>query len=219
MSIFSQGKAPAAEPPGSELARTGRAPLESEWSIASRASTEPSGSAAGVSTGDQRNMSNIQIRLASEADCTAINDIYNYYVIHSTCTYQTEPETLEGRRAWFHNHGPQHPVIVAELNGIVVGWGSLSRFHARAAYARSIENAVYVHHDHHGHGIGKKIMLDLLARAAQLGHHTMIALVSAEQTASIGLHEKLGFSRVGQLTEAGFKSNQWLDVVYLQKML
>ena len=164
-------------------------------------------------------MPNIQLRLATEADCGSINDIYNYYVIHSTCTYQTDPETLEGRRAWFHNHGPLHPVIVAEADGTVVGWGSISKFHARAAYAHSVENAVYVHHQHHGHGIGKTIMLDLLARASALGHHTMIALVSGEQAASLALHEKLGFTRAGFLKEAGFKAGQWLDVVYLQKML
>jgi L-amino acid N-acyltransferase YncA len=159
------------------------------------------------------------IRLATESDCPAINDIYNYYVIHSTCTYQTEPEALEGRLAWFGNHGTAHPVTVAEIDGVVVGWGSLSRFHARAAYAHSVENAVYVHHTHHGHGIGKKLVIDLLTRAGQLGHHTVIALVSGEQAASLALHEKLGFIRAGTLKEAGYKSGQWLDVVYLQKMI
>jgi L-amino acid N-acyltransferase YncA len=164
-------------------------------------------------------MTDIQIRLAAQADCAAINDIYNYYVIHSTCTYQTEPEPIEGRMAWFANHGPVHPVTVAELNGTVVGWGALSRFHPRAAYARSVENAVYVHHEHHGKGIGKAIMLDLLDRARELKHHTVIALISGEQTASLALHEKLGFTRAGLIKEAGYKMQTWLNVVYLQKML
>ena len=159
------------------------------------------------------------IRLATALDCAAINDIYNYYVIHSTCTYQTETETLESRQAWFANHGPTHPVTVAEVDGVIVGWGSLSRFHPRAAYARTVENAVYVHHQHHGRGIGKQIVRDLIARATALGHHTIVALISGEQTASIRLHEKSGFTRSGMLKEAGFKSNIWLDVVYLQKML
>jgi L-amino acid N-acyltransferase YncA len=164
-------------------------------------------------------VSNFHIRLATQADCAAINDIYNYYVIHSTCTYQTEPETIEGRRAWFENHGPKHPVTVAEVEGVVVGWGSLSRFHPRAAYSRSVENAVYIHHLWHGRGIGKSIMLDLIDRARQLDHHTIIALISAEQAGSLALHEKLGFIRAGELKEAGYKMQQWLNVVYYQKIL
>jgi phosphinothricin acetyltransferase len=159
------------------------------------------------------------IRLATALDCPAINDIYNFYVLHSTCTYQTEPETIEARRIWFANHGPTYPVTVAELDGVVVGWGSLSRFHARAAYAHTVENAVYVHHQYHGRGIGKLILVDLIQRGIALGHHTIVALISGEQTASLRLHEKLGFQNAGMLKEAGFKSDRWLDVVYLQKML
>jgi phosphinothricin acetyltransferase len=164
-------------------------------------------------------MVGLHIRSAVDTDCEAINDIYNHYVIHSTCTYQTEPEPIAGRRAWFAAHGSDHPVIVAELNGALVGWGSLSRFHPRAAYARTVENAVYVHHEHQGHGIGKAILVELIDRAGKLGHHTIIALVSAEQGASIALHEKFGFERAGLIKEAGFKFGRWLDVVYLQRML
>jgi L-amino acid N-acyltransferase YncA len=164
-------------------------------------------------------MSDVEIRLATESDCLAINEIYNYYVIHSTCTYQTEPEPIESRQVWFKKHGQNHPVTVAQVEGIVVGWGSLSRFHPREAYARTVETAVYVHHLWQRRGIGNSIVMDLIDRATQLEHHTIIALVSAEQNTSLALHEKLGFRRVGQLKEAGFKMQQWLDVIYLQKML
>jgi phosphinothricin acetyltransferase len=164
-------------------------------------------------------MSFVEIRLATEADCGAIHDIYNYYVIHSTCTYQTEPELLEMRRAWLAGRGPEHPVTVAEIDGVVVGWGALSRFHPRAAYARTVENAVYIRHEQQGRGIGKAIMVDLVDRAQALQHHTIVALISAEQTPSIGLHLKLGFAHAGVIREAGYKFNQWLDVVYMQKML
>ena len=67
-------------------------------------------------------MSSFSLRLAQEADLVAINDIYNHYVLHSTCTYQTEPETIEARRAWFAAHGEGYPVIVGEHDGEVVGW-------------------------------------------------------------------------------------------------
>jgi L-amino acid N-acyltransferase YncA len=159
------------------------------------------------------------LRLATLADCEAIHSIYNHYVIHSTCTYQTEPDPIEARRAWFSARGPEHPVTVLELAGKIVGWGALSRFHLRQAYTRTVETTVYLDHDYRGQGLGRVIVTDLIERANALNHHTIIALVSAEQAGSLALHEKLGFKRAGLLVQAGYKFEQWLDVVYLQKML
>src|SRR6185295_4722008 len=145
-------------------------------------------------------MSDVTIRLATPADLPAINDIYNYYVHHSTCTYQLEPETLEERTAWFEQHSPdKHPVTVAILEGAIVGWGALSQFRPRAAYQHSVEASVYLRHDVHRRGIGKALLLDLIARAKAAGHHTLIGGASADQTASLALQESLGFQRVAYL--------------------
>src|SRR5688500_8916114 len=101
----------------------------------------------------------LTIRLATADDLQAINDIYNHFVLCSTCTYQTEPETMEARRAWFDAHGEKHPVTVAaDAAGRVVGWGSLSAFHKRAAYGRTVENSVYVHPEEHRKGIGRALL-------------------------------------------------------------
>ena len=159
------------------------------------------------------------IRLATDADLSAVHDIYNHYVICSTCTYQTEVEPLSVRQAWFAARGPEHPVTVAELDGAVVGWGALSRFHPRAAYGRTVENAVYVRPDRHRRGVGGALLADLISRGAALGHHTVVALVDAEQDGSLALHERHGFEPAGRLRQAGFKFGKWLDVVYLQRML
>src|SRR6478752_5516632 len=160
-------------------------------------------------------MSDVTIRLATPADVPSINDIYNYYVLHSTCTYQLEPETIEARRTWLESHNPvTHPVTVAEINGEVVGWGSLSEFRPRAAYANTVEASVYIRHDMHRRGIGKALLLDLIARAKAAGHHTLIGGASADQTVSLALQDSLGFHRVGCLKEVGFKFGRWLDVVY-----
>src|SRR5262245_1702809 len=94
------------------------------------------------------------IRLATEADLVAINDIYNHYVRSSTCTYQEESEPIESRREWFKRHGQQHPVTVAQIDAQVVGWGSLSPYHTRTAYRFTVENSVYVRHDMQRQGIG-----------------------------------------------------------------
>ena len=159
------------------------------------------------------------IRPATEADLAAINAIYNHYVEHSTCTYQLAPETAEARLAWFRRHGVAHPVTVAEVADEVVGWASLNVFNPREAYARTVENSVYIHHQHHRRGLGRAMLADLIARARARDHHTIIAGISAEQTASMRLHEVFGFVEIGRLREVGFKHSQWLDVVSMQLML
>lgn len=159
----------------------------------------------------------IQIRPAIHADLPAINDIYNHYVLHSTCTYQEIPEPLEGRDAWFTRHGPQHPVIVAvDAGGVVVGWGSLSGYHARSAYRFTVENSVYLRHDLRGQGIGGRLLVELISLAKSLGHHSIIAGIDADQPASVALHRRAGFEQVGRMKEVGFKFGQWLDVIYMQ---
>jgi len=163
---------------------------------------------------------NISIRLATADDLKAINDIYNYYVLASTCTYQEEKETLESRRRWFEHHSPEtFPVIVAEQEGRVLGWGSISPYHTRIAYRFTVENSVYVHHEHLRQGIGAAILKDLVERARAIGYHAIIAAIDGSQGASIELHTKFGFAKVGQFREVGFKFGTWLDVVYLELQL
>ena len=164
-------------------------------------------------------MDGLTIRRATVADLEAINAIYNHYVLTSTATYQIAPETLEARRAWFEAHDEQHPVIVAEVQGRVLGWGALSPFHTREAYARTVEDSVYIHHDHHRHGLGGALLEELVHLGRQLGHRTIIAGVDSERAASIALHERYGFALVGRLNAVGYKFNRWLDVIYLQRML
>lgn len=165
-------------------------------------------------------MGSTKLRDATAADLPAINDIYNYYVHHSTCTYQLEPETLADRQAWFSLHSAdKYPVVVAEDAGQIVGWGSLSKFHARAGYDGTVEASVYIANGFHRRGLGRLVLEHLIDRARRHGFHVLIGGASADQTASIALQESLGFTRVGHLKEVGRKFDQWLDVVYLQIVL
>lgn len=159
------------------------------------------------------------IRLATVADAEPIRAIYNYYVAHSTCTYQIEPETAEERVAWLRDRAPRHPAIVADDNGTVVAWGALSAWRSRCGYAESAEASVYVHHEHHRRGLGRALLLDLIARGRAAGLHTIIGAASADQTASIALQLALGFKETGRLYEVGTKFGRRLDVVFTQLML
>lgn len=159
------------------------------------------------------------IRPATAADLPAVNEIYNHYVLHSTCTFQIEPDSLEDTRRCFATHDDLHPITVAELDGQVVGWASLSLYHVRCAYCRTAESSVYVREELRGRGIGTGLLNDLLQRAKRLGHHTVLALICSEHPGSIALHHKVGFEQVGQLREVGYKFGRWLDVVFMQKRL
>lgn len=164
-------------------------------------------------------MSEPLIRLARQDDLAAISDIYNHYVMRSTCTFQTEPETLADRAAWFAQHDEAHPVTVAELDGEVVGWGSLSAFHTRCAYRYTVEPSIYVRHDRVGLGVGSALQADLIDRARAAEHHSLVGLICTDNTASLALADKAGFVQVGLLREVGHKFDRWLDVAYVQLML
>ena len=164
-------------------------------------------------------MQTATIRLAAPADLGEINAIYNHYVRHCTCTYQTEPSTEAERAEWFALHDASHPITVLECDGSIAGWGSLSKFHPRAAYGRTVENSVYVRQECQQRGYGKLLLGDLIARARSLGHHSIVALISADQIGSVALHRRFGFVEAALLKEVGYKFDRWLDVIYMQLML
>ena len=159
------------------------------------------------------------IRKAVGTDLSAINDIYNFYVLNSTCTYQTEPLSLVERSRWFGDHLDPYFIRAGEVEGRVVGWASVSRFHPRAAYAKTVEISIYVHHEWQHKGLGKALLADLIQCARVAGFHTLIAAISADQIPSVKLHEKFGFSHGGKINEVGNKFDRWLDVIYMQLML
>ena len=161
------------------------------------------------------------VREATSADLQAILDIYNDAVLTTTASYDYEPRTLEDRRAWFEDHRENnYPIFVAADNtGKILGWSSLSRFHARMGYRFSTENSVYVAAEVRGRGIGKLLMPPLIQGARDRGLHTIIALIDAQNDASIRLHASFGFERVGHMKEAGYKFDRWLDVVLMQLLL
>ena len=159
------------------------------------------------------------IRLAARADAEAINDIQNHYVVHSTATFLTEPFTLAQRLAWLEGRAPEHPVMVAEADGGVVGWSALGEFRSRPAYRHTTEFSVYVRPDSQRRGIGRALLADLTRRAKSLGHHALVGGCCSESAAILALLEAEGFSKVAHFPEVGYKFDRWLDVVFMQKLL
>ena len=161
------------------------------------------------------------IRPATSADLPGILEIYNDAVLHTTATYDYEIRTLEHRTAWFEDHQKtNYPVFVAENEeGRVAGWSALNRYHDRVGYRFTSENSVYVAADQRGKGLGKLLLAPLIDAAREREIQAIIAAIDAENEASIRLHARFGFERVGHFKKVGFKFGRWLDVVYMELMV
>jgi len=161
----------------------------------------------------------LKVRRATAGDLPAITGIYNEAVVKTTATFDTEPKSTGERRAWLAAHGPRHPVLVAEQDGSVVGWASLSEWSDRAAYADTAEVSVYVAESHRGQGIGRELLRALLAEAQEAGIHAAIGRVAEGNEASMRLLAHAGFEHVGTMREVGRKFGKLLDVCLMQKIL
>jgi L-amino acid N-acyltransferase len=159
------------------------------------------------------------IRLAERRDAGAILDIYNVEVASSTVTFDMVPRTLDEQVTWIDNHSGGHPSIVAEVDGEVVGFGSLSPYKDRPAYSTTVEDSVYVRHDHRSTGVGRALLTELVRLGRDHGFHSVIARIVGGHEASIALHAACGFEHVGVEIEVGRKFNRWLDVVEMQRLL
>ncbi len=162
----------------------------------------------------------MDLRLATLEDAEAIREIYNLEVLTSTATFDLLPRTLEQQRAWLAERSGARAVLVAVGDdGTVRGFGSLSPWRDRPAYATSVEDSVYVHRDHHGEGIGRALLTELVATATAHGFHALLARIVGGHEASIALHAGCGFEVVGTEREVGRKLGRWLDVVIMERLL
>ena len=161
----------------------------------------------------------MEIRLAQAGDAEAIRQIYNREVSTSTVTFDLVPRTLAEQLQWLEARSGAHAVIVAVDAGEVVGFASLSPFRDRPAYNSTVEDSVYVRHDQRGAGVGRLLLTELMALAAQHGFHTVIARIVGDHDTSIELHRRLGFEEVGLEREVGRKFGKWLDVMVMQRLL
>jgi phosphinothricin acetyltransferase len=159
---------------------------------------------------------------AERADVARIVEIYNQAVLRSTATADYEPHTLEQRLAWYDQRVARgHPILVArtEDGGPIVGWGSLGPYHSRAAYARTVENSVYVDESSRGIGVGTAILSELVERARAMGCHAIVAVIAGGNEYSERLHARFGFKEYGRLPELMRKFDEWIDAVYMVKLL
>ncbi len=156
------------------------------------------------------------VRSAKSNDLDAITDIYNEAILTTDATFDVEPKTDAEQRVWFANHGPRNPILVAELNDVVVGWASLSEWSVRCAYSDTAEISLYVKQEFRSKGIGRKLLEEIIREGEKVGLHTVVARITAGNKESIHLHESVGFEHIGVMREIGLKFGRLLDVHLMQ---
>ena len=161
----------------------------------------------------------VEIRAATPADAAATAAIYNDEVTGSTVTFDLVTRTVDEQARWLDARSGALEVIVAEIDGEVAGFASLSPYRERPAYRTTVEDSIYVHRDHRGTGVGRALLAEIVDVAQGRGFHSIIARIVGGHDASIRLHRSLGFELVGVEREVGRKFGTWLDVVVMQKLL
>ncbi len=158
-------------------------------------------------------------RDAAAGDAAAISTIYNQGIVDRIATLETEERTFEERVQWLAGRGPRHPVLVAERDGTVVGWGSLNQFNPRRAYDFVADFSVYVERAWRGKGVGGALLHALIARAKALGYHKMVLSAFPWNAGGMALYQKYGFRTVGTYREQGLLDGRWVDTIIMEKIL
>lgn len=162
------------------------------------------------------------VRFSRDSDVEAMLAIYRHHIrrgieesVDDSGT--PEPEDLRDRRKNLRNHRLPH--LVATWGGEVVGYAYVVLFRKRPAYRYTVKHSIYVHREHLGNGVGRLLMQELIDACAATGFRQMIGYIDTDNTASLALHEKFGFRRVGLLPGVAYRYGRWADTVMVQRSL
>jgi len=161
----------------------------------------------------------MSVRSAVADDVAALTEIYNHYVAETAITFDLVPWSVDERRRWFDHYASEgrHRLLVADLDGELVGYATSSRFRDKAAYETSVEATVYCRADLGGHGIGTALYRQLFAVLADEDVHRVYAGITLPNEASVALHRRFGFTEIGIYREVGRKFGRYWDVLWLER--
>jgi phosphinothricin acetyltransferase len=163
----------------------------------------------------------VEVREATADDLSAVNDIYNQYILEAHYTFDLEPWTMDARREWFTHYRTTgcHRLLVAISEDRLIGYASSSRYRPKAAYITTVETSIYIASDSVGRGAGSRLYRDLFKILEGEDVHRANAGITLPNPASIALHERFGFKRVALFTEQGRKFGRYWDVAWFEKPL
>ena len=160
----------------------------------------------------------VEIRRATREDLPAISGIYNWAVNQTFATIDSEPLDIEEAAHWWDTHAGRDLMLVAVVEGGVVGWGRLMPWKQRGFDI--VEDRVYVDPVHHGQGIGSRLLEQLIEAASEMGDvRTIVTTVATDNRDGLALHQKHGFKPVGTIRDGAYKFDRWMDITLLQRPL
>ena len=160
------------------------------------------------------------IRESLESDVATIQAIYAHHVLHGTASFELTPPTLdEMRQRRADIVAKDLPYLVAEQNGVVVGYAYVTLYRPRPAYRFTVEDSVYVQEGLAGQGIGSLLLAEIIKICTAKGYRQMMAVVGDASPPSVSLHERHGFRFAGTFKSVGYKFGAWRDTAMLQRAL
>ncbi len=168
-----------------------------------------------------KSASGVSIRTAIVSDVAAMTRIYSHHVLNGTGSFEELAPAEHTMRERFElREADSYPTLLAEVNGQVVGFAYAGNYKARSAYRFTVEDSIYVAPDATGMGVGAALLNELISVCSSSGYRQMMAVIGdSANVASIGLHERCGFTLIGTARELGYKHGRWLDIVYMQRSL
>ena len=161
----------------------------------------------------------IQVRNVTLNDAQELVDIYSYYVLNTTITFEYETPSMDEFKQRIQKITQKYPYLVATLDDKIIGYAYATSYKERAAYDWSVETTVYVKNDKHGLGVGKKLYTQLEQALKEKNIVNMLACITYPNPKSIDFHTKFGFEKVGHFPKVGYKFNEWRDIVWMQKII
>jgi phosphinothricin acetyltransferase len=158
------------------------------------------------------------IRPAQAADAGAVADIYNQGIEERTSTFETDHSTAADVEPWLAA-GHRLPLLVAELDGAVVGWARLLPYSDRPCYAGVAEISIYVDRAARGHGIGRRLIAALEQAARERDYYKLTGKLFTNNEASAGLLRSCGWRDVGLHRRHGRLDGEWRDVLLVERLL
>ena len=159
------------------------------------------------------------LRNCMPSDAAQLCEIYNHYVRETVVTFEESPVDVAEMAHRVAEVTKQLPWLVWDIDGAICGYAYAAPWKARAAYRYSVESSIYLAPHATGRGYGSKLYTALIAELRQRGLHSVVGGAALPNPASVSLHEKLGFRKIAEFSQVGFKFGRWVDVAYWQLIL
>lgn len=161
----------------------------------------------------------LKIRDVTLEDAHKLVEIYAPYVLNTDVTFEYDVPSVEEFKQRIINITKKYPYYVIENNDVIVGYAYASDYRSRKAYQYVCELSIYIDQNYHGKQVGTMLYNQLLETLKSLNYQKVYACITYPNDKSIAFHNKFGFEQIAYFKECGYKQNQWLDMIFMEKRI